>query len=45
MLGFFQMFPVILLIILILLIIIKNVRVVQQASASNVWAHTAPHGA
>lgn len=33
MLGFFQMFPVILLIILILLIIIKNVRVVQQASA------------
>jgi len=30
MLGFFQMFPVILLIILILLIIIKNVRVVQQ---------------
>ena len=33
MLGIFQMFPVILLIILILLIIIKNVRVVQQASA------------
>ena len=33
MLGFFQMFPVILLVILILLIIIKNVRVVQQASA------------
>ena len=33
MLGFFQMFPVILLIILILLIIIKNVRIVQQASA------------
>ena len=33
MLGFFQMFPVILLIIMILLIIIKNVRVVQQASA------------
>ena len=33
MLEIFQMFPVILLIILILLIIIKNVRVVQQASA------------
>ena len=33
MLGFFQMFPVILLVILILLIIIKNVRIVQQASA------------
>ena len=33
MLGFFQMFPVILLIILILLIIVKNVRIVQQASA------------